>query len=334
MAKLVLHIGTHKTGTTSLQDQLFQSRESLAAQGIIYPDLSPHSGHHGYLTDWIHLPKAYELPGGGLNNLRNLANKYRGSDQTVFLSSEEFSRAGGQGGSVDFADLRAIFEGYDVQVICVLRDQLSFLQSVYLELSRNSLPKRPPEFLADALETGQVDGLWCDYSGLYVGLRSQFAADEIGFVDYAKAMASSGGVLKSVLSLISTEAETLLSSGEKWSNQSPKILPVWAAQVVAGWNIPSPLLVRCAREAFDLEFGTDAEQALFLSTEARNARDRFAAWNSHFQTILARDGKTFELQVPALSDRFLSRADITSGYWIRFARRLHFAATEQTTFAG
>ncbi|UUZ61014.1 hypothetical protein [Nocardioides sp. B-3] len=37
MKKVLLHVGTPKTGTSYLQDVLFRNRESLRAQGILYP---------------------------------------------------------------------------------------------------------------------------------------------------------------------------------------------------------------------------------------------------------------------------------------------------------
>ena|GEM_PF-4420966 len=39
--RLVLHVGTHKTGTTAVQAYMGQCRAPLAAQGILYPSLRP-----------------------------------------------------------------------------------------------------------------------------------------------------------------------------------------------------------------------------------------------------------------------------------------------------
>lgn len=49
--ELVLHVGTHKTGTTAIQAYMSQCRADLAAQGILYPSLRPGlwkemAGHH------------------------------------------------------------------------------------------------------------------------------------------------------------------------------------------------------------------------------------------------------------------------------------------------
>jgi hypothetical protein len=39
--ELLLHVGTHKTGTTAIQSYMSQCRAALAAQGILYPSLRP-----------------------------------------------------------------------------------------------------------------------------------------------------------------------------------------------------------------------------------------------------------------------------------------------------
>lgn len=44
MTKVILHVGTHKTGTTSIQAALAASRPALQAAGILYPDVSPFLG--------------------------------------------------------------------------------------------------------------------------------------------------------------------------------------------------------------------------------------------------------------------------------------------------
>ena len=43
-SKVLLHVGTPKTGTSYLQDVLFRNRETLAAAGIAYP-ATRHDSH-------------------------------------------------------------------------------------------------------------------------------------------------------------------------------------------------------------------------------------------------------------------------------------------------
>ena len=41
MAKLILHVGAHKTGTTYLQDRLARNTRSLSSHGVTLPTRSP-----------------------------------------------------------------------------------------------------------------------------------------------------------------------------------------------------------------------------------------------------------------------------------------------------
>ena len=51
MSRLIIHIGTHKTGTTSIQRTLFASRARLKERGIHYPDYSSigHRNHYAHI---------------------------------------------------------------------------------------------------------------------------------------------------------------------------------------------------------------------------------------------------------------------------------------------
>lgn len=324
MARLVLHVGTHKTGTTMVQDTLHANRGLLAEHGVIYPDLGPHTGHHGFLTDWIALPAAYALPGGGRQALQRLAEKWRDSDRTVFLSSEELSRAGGSGGCVDFPELRDVFSGYDIRVLCVLRQQWQFLQSVFVEIARTRPPPRPPEMLRAAVETGIVDGVFCDYSALYERLKTGFDPATLHFIDYAHACAAPGGLLAAVLAYVApglvTSSLTPVKGGR--ANVSPRALPVWAALVVAGGMLPAPVLRRAAAEAFDLEYGAQRPVCLFTRAELQQIEGCFASRNAHFIRQVASHQPGFALTAQDVPETTVFREDVGADLWIRLARRL------------
>ncbi|MEC9310634.1 MAG: hypothetical protein VYA97_02645 [Pseudomonadota bacterium] len=292
---------------------------------MIYPDLSPHTGHHGLLTEWIALPQGYALRGGARVHLEHLASTWRDSDMTILLSSEEFSRAGGRGGRVDFRDLRQIFFGYSFQVICVLRDQPGFLQSVYLELSRHGLPARPPLFLQDSVKTGQVDGLWCDYSGLYRQIREAFDPGEIHLIDYLSARRSPGGLSAAIWHRIFPNID--MPDAVKspiWANASPPVLAVWAAQVVSGWTPPPPALLTAAQEAFALEYEA-GRQSLFTRNERHMLKGQAEDWNRALTTLAQGDGISLAITSEDEDPNTIHREDIGQDYWIRLARRLSFA---------
>ena len=62
--EIILHIGTSKTGTSSIQSSLYEAREKLLQHGILYPDLSNSGISHNFLvTGFISqkfLPRQYQ----------------------------------------------------------------------------------------------------------------------------------------------------------------------------------------------------------------------------------------------------------------------------------
>jgi hypothetical protein len=132
--KLILHIGRHKTGTTGIQ--LFMSTQAnvLANYGICYPlsgrDISEtqstedQAAHHGM---------ARALMGGrdaARTYLRDIQPKFFeeiSRYSTVVLSSEGFQNV------ENFDLLSEFFEGFEIEIICYLREYLSYVVSSFIQ---------------------------------------------------------------------------------------------------------------------------------------------------------------------------------------------------------
>src|SRR4051794_39377124 len=110
MSEIIIHIGTHKTGTTTIQDTLFLNRRLLAARGVVYPRIGLMAPHHTLATHWIDLPAQFRARRPAAASWATIARAYAGGDKTVLISSEEFSRL--QPVPVDFHALRAMVEGF------------------------------------------------------------------------------------------------------------------------------------------------------------------------------------------------------------------------------
>lgn len=331
MAKLVLHMGTHKTATTTLQDSFFANRAQLTDHGVVYPALGCHTGHHGVLTDWVALPAVYQLPKGGIGTLKALAAEHVDSDVTLLLSSEEFSRAGGQGGRVDMAALRAIFAGFEeIKVICCLRPQWQFLQSVYLEIARDRRPPSPPEIVEAALGTGQIDGLWCEYGALYDHLRMGFDPDQIEFLDFGQMQGHLGGVVGAFLAKIGMGSVTFdhVNLGHERSNVSPRPLPTWAALAllhdgVAPEGDNGLALVAALATAMDLEYGAGRPSTIFTRNEQAKLDAHFAPLNVALSARISCDQDRPALNRAPVADDALYREDLSGAFWVRAARRIY-----------
>ena len=110
MSEIIIHIGTHKTGTTTIQDTLFHNRKLLKARGVVYPRIGLIAPHHNLVTRWIDLPLQFRARRSALANWESLARAWAGGDETLLLSSEEFSR---MQPAVDFRELRGLVDAFD-----------------------------------------------------------------------------------------------------------------------------------------------------------------------------------------------------------------------------
>lgn len=325
LSRLVLHVGTHKTGSTAIQDAFFANSELLAEKGVIYPRLSVHSGHHGLVTDWAKAHKAYVLAGGSRAALRRIAETHGDSDRTVILSSEEFSR-GQPGNSVDLAELREILSAFDsFEVICVLRTQWQFLQSVYLEISKGRSPARPTQWVSEALRTGSVQGLWIDYTRLLDRLESAFDPSEIRLIDYATACAAPGGLIGTVLAQLAPEmtAEDLVLANGGISNASPLPLASMCANMLCEPAKASPAVLELATRILR-QLVPDALEntCIFSCAEFEQLAAHFAPSNAALEARRSAWQPDFRLSPADAKSVTLFRDTLPGGYWLHLARTL------------
>lgn len=153
--KCILHIGTHKTGTTSIQAVLSSHRHQLARRGYLYPVTGiPAStfGHHNVAWQIAGDPRF----GVETGTLEDLLAEIKGSAQHVVLSSEDFE------GAATRPDVFAAFvrmlqqRGLDVSLVVYLREQPGYAVSLYLELLKHGLAATFDEFLEEIVGQGIV----------------------------------------------------------------------------------------------------------------------------------------------------------------------------------
>lgn len=327
MSTVILHIGTHKTATTTIQNTFAANRDLLARQGLDYPRIGKVAGHHGLVTRWHALPEVFALPDGAERGWERVGALAR-TGRVVFLSSEEFSR-GLPEPRVDFGEIRHYLSRFDrVRVICTLRDQLSYLQSIYLELAKNAAPPPWSRFLAKSLETGFGAGLFLDFAALDHHLRAHFARTEIGYLDFASASAEPGGMIGAMLraSGIALDPGALRPVEGGCSNVSPEPLAAWAAHQVSSPAAAGPELLRLAAEAVREE-ARGVPTTLYTRAEEARVLSRFAAANARFSERIAQTTPGFCITARSAHGLRLTREDLGPGFWLRLARRIHMAAS-------
>jgi len=126
MAKVFLHIGLNKTGTSSLQDFFSMNAAALLSrEGLIYPRAGRDTTAHHPLSMWAKATAAGDLKAApALGD--TLLSEIRGASKVV-ISSEDFHTHGAK--SVEY--LARLLAGHDVRVVLYLREHVAYLASWY-----------------------------------------------------------------------------------------------------------------------------------------------------------------------------------------------------------
>ncbi len=141
---VVLHIGTHKTGTTAIQRFAAANRAKLRSRGLWYPSydeikLFVHYGHH-------HVSHAIANENGNRLSLED-ARRFldhvvtqKRPGETLLISAEPFYRhlLPAEGGywaerKAYIDRVRSMIPTDDVKVLCIVRRQDTFARSLYQE---------------------------------------------------------------------------------------------------------------------------------------------------------------------------------------------------------
>lgn len=134
MRRAIVHIGTPRTGTTSLQHVLTRLRPGLAGARVLYPDLTPSSAaaphlSHQYLGEALDGRRSrrdrQEL-------LQDLAAQLRGTScDTVVLSYEGLCQAPPALGIPRRLATLFASQGFEMEAVMTVKPQAAYLNSLY-----------------------------------------------------------------------------------------------------------------------------------------------------------------------------------------------------------
>lgn len=184
--RLFVHSGLHKTATTALQLSLSEHADDLRAAGVVYPEagrLSPLSGHHNIAWQLARDRRFDERFG----TLETLFGELARSDGDAIVSSEDFegvlSRPQSWAALLDLADQA----GLAPVMIVYLRDQASYLESLYREMLKHGFGEEFAVYLEEALEHGSIrlkEWIFHFEYGAIVRAMSSVRGIEIRFRNY------------------------------------------------------------------------------------------------------------------------------------------------------
>lgn len=135
-ARLVLHAGTPKTGTKTLQSAWYAARDPLRAQGVLYPDVDlSHEHKHQWLVNRL---MANDFAGfdARVDELHRMVAALRPaqvvlSTEGLYLHWTDFTPAARE-------RLRALAAAFDTTVWMLCREPLSFAVSLYSQVMKNA----------------------------------------------------------------------------------------------------------------------------------------------------------------------------------------------------
>lgn len=129
-----IHIGAHKTGSSTLQDVFHANASLLQDRGIVYPTLNVGKTNHTLLTHEILRATEQGEAGEGMAELARLASEY--PDRTFLLSSENFEL---------FKDrhiqnlLKLLGPRHEIRIFAYVRDLVSVAVSKYNQRTKTGM---------------------------------------------------------------------------------------------------------------------------------------------------------------------------------------------------
>ncbi|WP_444924288.1 hypothetical protein ACJJH9_03220 [Microbulbifer sp. DLAB2-AF] len=136
MRKIYLHIGTHKTGTSSIQKFMSDNYSNLIKYGFLYPKVArvSHGSHHNLQFQITNDPRYKTKLGGWVELLKEINES---NCENVVLSCEAFSTL--QGGDLMPHYIYSFAQKFrfDVEVICYLRPQYELIESLWLQETKS-----------------------------------------------------------------------------------------------------------------------------------------------------------------------------------------------------
>jgi len=322
MSKIVLHIGTHKTGTTFIQSLFKSNAKFLADHNVIVPSYGRGSGQHALVSVWNENQRPHRRF-NAIQEWADLSRKYGQTNKTVFVSSEEFSRLSPH--RPDMKQLRKLLRGFhEVSVVCVLRDQASFIQSVYHQVSRRKNIPSVTDYLNQALAANRVDGLSIHYSRLYSHLLTGFKRHEIHFVSYDVSRHNPFGLLEEFAEIMGLSAEVVgaLDHSKVVRNASNQPLVNYVANAIASEGPRNVALLDLVRSTFDTVCGNVSNSTIFSRAEVDMIEAHCASSNRALEERLIQYQPGFHLPKMDRDDRLMYREDIPPEFWITLSQRL------------
>lgn len=326
MAKVVLHIGAHKTGTSYLQGLFYRNHGALAAAGLHYPPIGPNEAHHALASAWImnpDIPDRFFGAGGPDAFWQNkIIKPYADAPGTVFLSAENFSRFLPQ--KVDMAALAERLAPFEsIRILYTMRRQVDLVSSLWTQIAKMRAAPTLRAYVERAYTECLGRGIPLDHNAVYDHLLTGFSPEQITLLDYSQLAAAPGGMAQVFLDLmgIDLRADSLASPPETVANISPDPLSLFAATQITGREPPPDALIETIRAIVHPDRRQPA--TLLARHEYIRVHRRFVPLNRllvrRVQTV--QPGFSFDDAEPP--ETMFYRDDLTAQHWMQIAAAVY-----------
>jgi hypothetical protein len=210
MRTCFIHVGTHKTGTTSLQVLLNRHHTDLDNHQYLYPRTGrpPEApdGHHNIAWE-ISSDSRFQRKHGAIDDL---VDEILAASHNVILSSEDFECSIHHPAHFRQFIRRLQACHLAVKIVVYFRNHFDYTQSLYLEMLKFGVVKSFNEFVNEILDDGQFR--WRDwifpfcYTNLLTRLR---AIEDIEVIARSYDRPKGGSVIVDCLSVFGLVSDTL-----------------------------------------------------------------------------------------------------------------------------
>jgi hypothetical protein len=307
--RLIIHAGMHKTASTTLQVALYRNRAALAKAGIIYP--KPPQGHaqHYLLSGWNPQLQATYPPILSPEDDWQAINDIGGTEPvTVILSSEEFSRRSPT--RIDFEEIVRRTPSFDShEIVVVLRNQISLLQSVFLQIRQGNTVLDFPEWHRQAIESVHNPGLFFDYSQLHAHLTKAFTADHVSYLPYDTFDDHKLGVMGKFLKQLGYDDVPELKSIER-RNVSIDPLGYYLCRDLLEGRLPTKQQLEIVLSMLRERHPDKQKTSLYTKVEIETLSERFQSLNKPFEEVVSQSLHS-SITMPKVNRATLYRCEVT-----------------------
>ena len=186
---LIIHAGTPKTGTTSLQTYLDKKQYKLRKKGILYPhNLDKLQNTNAPKHQWFEKNLVTTHLENFLENFKNIISQVKEHTHTIILSSEgiynywwDFPKAS----KTILAELAKLF---DLELWVWFREPVAFIESYYKQCVRNPQVESNPCYGKNLSFAEMLDIKWfsqhLNYQGFVSECQALFGEDKVSVFNY------------------------------------------------------------------------------------------------------------------------------------------------------